>query len=192
MKDIIDHVDLHEKTVKILKSNKILLKKIKLSADLIFKTLSSKKKILIAGNGGSAADSQHIAAEFIGKLNYKRKSLAAIALTTDTSIITSIANDYGYNNVFSRQIEGIGEKGDLFLAISTSGQSANIIKALKFSKKVKIQTIAFTGKEKNQLSQLSNICINIPSSNTQVIQEIHIMIAHIICSIVELKFKNYS
>ena len=144
---------------------------------------------MLAGNGGSAADAQHIAAEFIGKLNLKRKALPAIALNTDTSILTSISNDYNFDQVFSRQIEGLGKQDDIFIGITTSGKSKNILKAIKSAKNKKIKIVTLTGKKGSHLKAKSDICIVVPSNNTQIIQEIHITILHIICEMVEKNIK---
>ena len=131
------HFTEHKKVLEILLENKNFQKKIEDLVKLIVKAFSKSGKLMIAGNGGSAADAQHIAAEFIGKLNIKRDALPAVALTTDTSVLTSISNDYHFNQIFSRQIQGIGKSGDVFLGITTSGKSKNILEALKESKKKK-------------------------------------------------------
>ena len=180
----------HKKVLEILLDNKDFQKKIEDSAKLIIKAFLKSGKLMIAGNGGSAADAQHIAAEFIGKLNLKREALPAIALTTDTSVLTSISNDDHFNQIFSRQIQGIGKSGDVFLAITTSGKSKNILEAIKLSKKKKIKIIILTGKNGKFLKKYTNFCIPIPSSNTQTIQEMHIMILHIICDLIEHNIKR--
>jgi D-sedoheptulose 7-phosphate isomerase len=156
-----------------------------MSCKVISAALISGKKLLIAGNGGSAADSQHIAAEFVGRYLLDRRALRAIALTTDSSIITAIANDFGYESVFARQIEALGDVGDVFLAISTSGNSKNLIKALRVAQLSRISTISLTGMAGNEMEKLSDICICVPSTMIPRIQESHIMIAHIICDMVE-------
>jgi len=184
------HFTEHKKVLEILLDNKVFQKKIEDSAKLIIKAFSKSGKLMIAGNGGSAADAQHIAAEFIGKLNLKRKALPAIALTTDTSILTCISNDYHFNQIFFRQIQGIGKSGDVFLAITTSGKSKNILEAIKLSKKKKIKIIVLTGKNGKFLEKYTNVCIPIPSSNTQTIQEMHIIILHIICDLIEQNIKR--
>ena len=184
------HFTEHKKVLEILLENKNFQKKIENLAKLIVKAFSKSGKLMIAGNGGSAADAQHIAAEFMGKLNLKRDALPAVALTTDTSVLTSISNDDHFNQIFSRQIQGIGKSGDVFLAITTSGKSKNILEAIKLSKKKKIKIIVLTGKNGKFLEKYTNICISIPSSNTQTIQEMHIIILHIICDLVEQNFKR--
>jgi D-sedoheptulose 7-phosphate isomerase len=188
-KYIKDHLIQHNKAIQILLKDKSIQDKIIEVVDLIALTFSNANKLMIAGNGGSAADAQHIAAEFIGKLNLKRKALPAIALSTDTSILTSISNDYNFNQIFSRQIEGIGQSGDIFFGITTSGNSKNILKAIKEARNKKIKIIILTGKKGNYLKKYSDICIVAPSNNTQIIQEIHITILHIICEIVELRYE---
>lgn len=142
-------------------------------------------KILIAGNGGSAADSQHIAGELVSRFYFNRPALPAIALTTDTSILTAIGNDYGFEYVFSRQIDGLGNEGDVFIGISTSGNSPNILKALETCKFKNITTIGLTGETGGKMIELCDYCINVPSAETPRIQESHILIAHIICSLIE-------
>ena len=143
------------------------------------------KKIIIAGNGGSAADAQHIAGELVSKFYFDRPGLASLALTTDTSILTAIGNDYGYEKLFSRQIEANGVDGDVFIGISTSGNSKNIIKALEACKEKNIMTVGLTGATGGKMAALCDYCIKVPSNETPRIQEAHILIGHIICSIVE-------
>lgn len=143
------------------------------------------KKILIAGNGGSAADAQHIAGEFVSKFYFDRPALPSIALTTDTSILTAIGNDYGYERLFSRQVEAHGNEGDMLIAISTSGNSKNLIEALKAAKKKKLITVGLTGQSGGDMAALCDYCIKVPSTETPRIQESHILIGHIICAIVE-------
>jgi D-sedoheptulose 7-phosphate isomerase len=147
--------------------------------------LKAKKKILLAGNGGSAADSQHIAAELVSRLNYDRPGLAAVALTTDTSALTAIGNDYGYERVFARQLEAIGQAGDVLIALSTSGNSSNILAAIEAARKAGIKTIGLTGKSGGKMGPLCDITLKIPSACTPNIQECHIMFGHIICQIIE-------
>ena len=149
-------------------------------------TIKANKKIMLCGNGGSAADSQHIAAEFIGRFEKERKSMAAIALTTDTSALTAIGNDYGYEEVFSRQVEGLGQSGDLLIGISTSGNSKNVVKALEVAKKKGIRTVALVGDKPNGVIQtIADYVLIAPSANTARIQECHILMMHTICQLVE-------
>jgi len=156
----------------------------------IEEALRNGNKIMLAGNGGSAADCQHIAAEFVGRFKLERKSYPAIALTTDTSIITAIANDYSFDTIFSRQVQGLGKKGDILFGISTSGNSANIISAVEVAKKRSIFTVGLLGKDGGALKCLVDLPITVPVQNTARVQECHILIGHIICDIVENDLKN--
>ncbi len=142
-------------------------------------------KTLIAGNGGSAADAQHIAGEFVSRFYFDRHGLASMALTTDTSILTAIGNDYGYEKLFSRQVQANGSKGDVFIGISTSGNSKNILEALKECQEKGIVTVGLTGASGGQMAELCDYCIKVPSSETPRVQEAHILIGHIICAVVE-------
>ena len=193
--------------MKLLRSNYIMLKNIRKSLlesadlkkqvaeefgeiieqaiNLIFVSLRNNNKVLLMGNGGSAADAQHIAGELIGRFKLERNSIPAIALTTDTSILTSIGNDYGFDRVFERQIESLGCEGDIVIAISTSGNSKNVIEALKKSKKNRMKSIGLLGSGGGQIKQLVDLPIVVPSSNTPRIQETHITIGHIICEEIE-------
>jgi D-sedoheptulose 7-phosphate isomerase len=154
-------------------------------AEIIAQALKKNGKVLLFGNGGSASDSQHIAAELVGRFKKERPGLAAIALTANTSILTSIANDYGYDVVFSRQIEAIGQKNDVAIGISTSGKAKNVLAAIKQANKMGIKTIALTGADGGELIKSADISLVINSSLTPRIQEAHITIGHIICEIVE-------
>lgn len=155
------------------------------SVKLIINTYKSEGKILLAGNGGSAADAQHIATELVSKFMQDRPPLNALALTTNTSILTAIGNDYNNDFIFSRQIQAYGNKNDVYIAISTSGNSKNIIKSIIEAKNKNISVIGFTGAQKSQMDNLCDILIKIPSINTPIIQEAHIMIGHTICALVE-------
>ena len=143
------------------------------------------KKTILAGNGGSAADAQHIAAEMVGRYGFDRPSLPSLALTTDTSALTAIGNDYGYDQVFSRQLDGMGQDGDLFIGISTSGNSKNLINAFEVAKKKNILSVALVGKDGGEMAKLADIALVVPSDSTPRIQESHILIGHIICDIIE-------
>jgi len=149
------------------------------------KALKAGGKILIFGNGGSAADAQHIAAEFVNRYTKKRKGLCAIALTTDSSILTSISNDGSFDDVFSRQIEAIGNKADVVWGITTGGKSPNVLKAFKIAKNMGLKSIALVGQDKNKVEKLVDCCISVPSKSTPRIQELHITLAHIICEWIE-------
>lgn len=162
-----------------------LLKEVERASLAIISAFRNKMKLLLAGNGGSAADAQHIAAEFVNRFNFDRHGLPAIALTTDTSVLTSIGNDYSYDRIFARQLEALGNAGDVFIGISTSGNSRNLIEALKICRKEKIVTIGLTGSSGGLMKDLCDICIQVPSDETPRIQEIHSLIGHIICFIVE-------
>lgn len=151
------------------------------------KALKNNKKILIFGNGGSAADAQHLAAELVGKYLKHRKALPAIALTTDTSIITAISNDYSYNNIFTRQLEALSSKGDVIIAITTSGKSTNVLKALKYAKKNNLKSIVLTGEKGAHLKSQCNVCLIAPHYRPDRIQEMHIAIGQIICEHLENK-----
>jgi len=142
-------------------------------------------KLLVCGNGGSAADSQHLVAEFVSRLTVDRPALRAIALTTDTSILTAVGNDYAYENVFERQVEALGQKGDVLLAISTSGNSPNCLKALKLARKLGMHTVAYTGNGGGKMKPEADINVIIPSSVTMNIQESHLALEHIFCMLVE-------
>jgi len=147
--------------------------------------LRSGQKILIIGNGGSAADAQHIAAEIIGRYRQDRPAYAAIALTTDTSALTSIANDYGFEQIFARQVEGLGRRGDVLLALSTSGKSPNILSALRLARERGLVTVGFTGRKGENLRALCDHLLIAPSDDTPVIQQIHLAVAHGICDKIE-------
>ena len=151
----------------------------------IKETLNNKKTIFFAGNGGSAADCEHLAGELVGRYKKNRKPYKAISLTTDTSVLTCIANDFGYEKIFERQLEGLGQKGDLLIVFSTSGQSKNIVNLLKKSKKMRIKSIALLGKTGGQCKKISSYSYVVPSSSTANIQEIHHLIGHIFCSLVD-------
>ena len=152
---------------------------------LVISCLKRDGKIFFFGNGGSAADSQHLASEFVGRFQKERNPLPAISLTTDTSVITSLSNDYNFEIVFARQIEALGERGDLAIGITTSGKSKNVILGLKKAKEMDLKTIALTGEGGKNLKEIADICLVIPSNKTCRIQEAHITIGHIICELVE-------
>jgi D-sedoheptulose 7-phosphate isomerase len=153
--------------------------------DLITDCLKKNGKVILFGNGGSASDSQHIAAELVGRFKKDRNALSAIALTTNTAILTSLANDYGYEVVFAKQIEALGRKNDVAIGISTSGKAKNVVLGIKQAKKMGLKTIALTGADGGELAKLTDISLVIPSSVTARIQEAHITIGHIVCELVE-------
>jgi D-sedoheptulose 7-phosphate isomerase len=163
-----------------------LLAAIRAIADVITAAFCAGQKLLIAGNGGSAADAQHIAGEFLSRLNFDRNPLPAIALTTDSSVLTAIGNDYGFDRTFERQVRGLGRPGDIFIAISTSGRSPNIIAALKAAREAGLITIGFTGNlATGAMQPLCDHCLAAPSGETPLIQQIHVVAAHAICGLVE-------
>ena len=154
-------------------------------SQLMIGGLRTGGKVIVVGNGGSASDSQHIAAELVGRFKKDRSALAGIALTTNTSILTSLANDYGYDVVFSRQVEALGKKNDVVLGISTSGKAKNVALGIKQAKKMGIKTVALSGGDGGELVKLADVSLLVPSNITARIQEAHITIAHIICEMIE-------
>ena len=174
-----------ESSSNVILDSKKLSKQIENSITLIIKSINNGNKIVLFGNGGSAADAQHMAAEFIGRFMKERKSFPAIALSTDSSIITAIGNDYSFEKIFSRQAESLVKKGDVVIAISTSGESKNILEGIKTSKKIGAKIISLTGKNGTKMESNSDIFLNVPSTITSRIQEVHRTIIHIICEMVE-------
>jgi len=154
-------------------------------AERVVETFRRGGKLLLCGNGGSAADAQHIAAEFVSRFRRERRGLPAIALTTDTSILTAISNDYGYERVFARQVEALGRPGDMVIGISTSGISASVIAAMRAARNGGMATVGFTGASGGTLVDHVDLCLCVPSHNTARIQEVHITVAHTVCEIVE-------
>jgi D-sedoheptulose 7-phosphate isomerase len=177
-----NHIQIFEQLLK----NEILI--IEECAELIYRTFLSGNKVLICGNGGSAADAQHLAAEFVGRYEVERKALPAIALTTDTSALTALANDYSFDKIFSRQVEALGAKNDLLIAISTSGNSSNVNAAVMSARQIGCKTIGLTGFKGKKLASLCDTSILVPAIRTARIQEAHIAIGHIWCEIIDLKF----
>lgn len=170
--------------------NDVLLKTICDVVNVITDSFKNGHRVYFCGNGGSAADAQHLAAEFSGRFYKDRKALPAEALHCNTSYLTAVANDYGYDSVYSRMIDGIGQRGDVLVGLSTSGNSENIIRAFAVAKEKGMTTVAFTGESGGQMKTISNHLINIPSTDTPRIQESHIMVGHIICELVEKKIFN--
>lgn len=154
-------------------------------ASAAVKVYRSGHKIMLAGNGGSAADAQHLAGELVNRFRFDRPALPAIALSTDTSVLTCIANDSSFENVFARQIEALGVKGDMFIGISTSGSSPNVLRAFARCRKMRIISVGLTGKKSARMEKLCDYCFAVPSEDTPHIQEAHIMIGHIICDLIE-------
>jgi len=164
-----------------------LAPKIAQAADLIIKAFDQGNKLLLCGNGGSAADAQHIAAELVGRFKKERRGLPAVALTTDTSIMTAVANDYWYELLFARQVEALGDKDDILIGISTSGNSNNIIRAIEAARFKGLKTIGFLGSEGGKLKDLVDIALVVPSEESDRIQEVHILMGHIICHLIDSK-----
>ena len=184
---IADQIRASISTKQAILSDKGLMRNIAAAAQMSVDAYEQGKKTLLVGNGGSAADAQHIAGEFVSKFYFDRPGIASIALTTDTSIITAIGNDYGYDKLFSRQIQAQGSAGDVFIGISTSGNSANLVEALRMCGQKGIKTIGLTGFTGGEMDSMCDLCIKVPSGETPRIQESHILIGHIICCIVEEK-----
>jgi D-sedoheptulose 7-phosphate isomerase len=166
-------------------ANAAMLQDIENAAMQIIAAYNNGGKVLIAGNGGSAGDAQHMTAELVARFYFDRAALAAIALTTDTSVLTAIGNDYDYASIFARQVQAHGKAGDVFIGISTSGNSPNILRALHESKEIGMFTIGLTGNDGGKMAALCSICIAVPSKDTPRIQEAHLCIEHILCQIVE-------
>lgn len=165
-----------------------LLEVLEKSAQKTSDAMKSGRKLMVAGNGGSAADAQHLVAEFVSRLCEDRPAMRALALTTDSSILTAVGNDYGYELVFSRQIEALGQPGDVFMAISTSGNSPNVLCGLELARKMGIATIGLTGRSGGRMAPLCDWCIRIPSDVTMYIQQAHLSLEHIFCALVEREY----
>ena len=179
-----EHIKVSKKTIE---SNSKL---IEIAANICIDSLKKGNKILIFGNGGSAADAQHIAAEIVGRYKVERKGLPAIALTTDTSVITSITNDYGYLHVFDRQVEALANEGDVLIGISTGGSSTNVISALKLAKELGCKAIGLSGKDGGKFNALCDVNLIAMAEDTPRIQEMHILIGHIICHLIDQAFNT--
>lgn len=187
-KQITETIETHKKmTAEFQKSG---IETVAAISQAIVKSLEQNGTVYLCGNGGSAADAQHIAGEFVGRFKRERKALPAVALSTDTSVITCIANDYSYEQVFSRQVEALARKGDILWAFSTSGTSANVIAAAESAKNKGAYVIAFTGRTNSKLEQIADICFCADDESTARSQEIHQLAYHIICDLVECSFTN--
>lgn len=183
-----DIADYFERSLTVLQDaarDRTLLASIAAIAQSIENSLRAGGKVLIAGNGGSAADAQHLAAEFLSRFLIDRRPLPAVALTTDTSVLTAVGNDYGFEQVFERQVRGLGRSGDVFLAISTSGRSPNVIRALKAAREMDLVTIGFSGAGDAEMRGLCRHYLAAPSRETAIIQQIHMVAGHVICALVE-------
>jgi len=174
---------IHVKTLLLNNQDNVL--QIENISNLLINTFKNKNKVLFCGNGGSAADAQHLSAELSGRFKFDRKPLDAEALHVNTSYITAVANDYSYDEIFSRLVEAKGSSGDVLIGLSTSGNSKNVVKAFEIAKKINMITVALTGNSSNKLEQIADYCIKVPSNDTAKIQESHIMIGHIICDLTE-------
>ena len=182
-KEIAEHL-------KVAETMSSLTNKVEIAAQLCIDTLQEGGKLLIFGNGGSAADAQHIAAELVGRYKVNRKGLSALALTTDSSALTAIGNDFGYKSLFNRQVEALANKGDVLIGISTSGKSINVINALKIGSQLQCKTIGFSGNDGGQMNKICDVNLVIPSKDTPRIQEMHIVLGHTICHLIDLEFKD--
>ena len=187
LKDVEDYLEKHLQTVQSVRGT--LIPRIVECSELIISALKDGNKILIMGNGGSAADAQHFAAEMVGRFRRERRGLPALALSTDTSALTAIGNDYGFNAVFSRQVEALAKPGDVVFGISTSGHSMNVIAAIQKASAIGCKTIGLLGKDGGELANLVNCELTVSGTETSLIQEAHIMIIHILCDLIE---KNIS
>lgn len=185
MKQIINHeFEQHSLTLKAMPD---MINAIEKAAHICINALNNGNKILLFGNGGSAADAQHIAAELVGRYKIERQGLAAIALTTDTSALTSIGNDYGYDFIFSRQVEALANKNDVLIGISTGGSSQNVINGLKIGKEIGCALIGLSGRGGGAMNQLCDVNLVIPATDTPRIQEMHILVGHTLCHLIEQK-----
>jgi D-sedoheptulose 7-phosphate isomerase len=181
-KEFNSHLEVTQKTFDNIVGN------IELSAEMCIESLKNGKKILLCGNGGSAADAQHIAAEIVGRYKSDRHGLPAIALTTDTSILTAVGNDFGFQHIFDRQVQALANEGDIVIGISTGGSSINVINALKLAKSKKCKLIGLSGKDGGEFNNLCDFNLVVPSEDTPRIQELHILIGHTICQLIDEAF----
>tara|TARA_B100000787_G_scaffold116058_1_gene86622 strand:- start:2296 stop:2874 length:579 start_codon:yes stop_codon:yes gene_type:complete len=177
-----EHIETSKRTMDACINN------VEIAANICINSLKHGKKILIFGNGGSAADAQHIAAEIIGRYKTERKGLAAIALSTDSSVLTSISNDFGYSEIFSRQVEALAHPGDTLIGISTGGTSINVVNALKIAKNIQCKTIGLSGKDGGEFNTICDVNIIAKAQDTPRIQEMHILIGHTICHLIDHAF----
>ena len=185
MSYISDQINQTQQLMKEMLSDSNLIESTKKASEICVQTLKSGGKILLAGNGGSAADAQHIAGELVSRFAFDRPGLSAIALTTDTSIMTAIGNDYGFEMLFSRQIQALGKSGDVFVGYSTSGKSPNVMQAFIQAREIGMRTIGLTGNRECPMSQLCDCLLQVPSGVTPKIQEGHLVLGHILCGLIE-------
>jgi D-sedoheptulose 7-phosphate isomerase len=160
------------------------------AAARLVETLQRGHKVLIAGNGGSAAEAQHFAAELVGRFKRERVPYAVLSLTSDTSILTAVANDYGYHDVFARQVSALGQAGDLFIAFSTSGESENLVRALAAGRRCLLTTVAITGDRPNRMARLADVAVRVPAVASDIVQELHLAVLHILCDLAESKLAD--
>jgi D-sedoheptulose 7-phosphate isomerase len=182
-----DYLVCSRDTIETALADRAFVETIAAVTESVVTALVNGNKVLLAGNGGSAGDAQHIAGEFLCRLNYDRAPIGAIALTTDTSVITAIGNDYGYDRIFERQVLGLGQKGDVLIAISTSGNSPNILRAVEAARIRELAVIGFTGASGGSLAARCDLCLRAPSPSTALVQQLHITAAHIVCGLVEAR-----
>ena len=183
---VIEAIEVHKKLL--AEYERTCVDKVTAAAEMIISSIKAGGCVYICGNGGSAADAQHIAGEFIGRFRRERKALPAVALSTDTSVLTSIGNDYSFDDVFKRQIEGLAKKGDVLWALTCSGTSKNVIAAAELAKEMGCKILGFTGKAKTPLEELSDVCVSIDAPDTAAAQEIHQLAYHTICDLIEAAF----
>jgi len=182
---ITDHFEASAKTLELARNDSALFTSCQSIAEVLIGALRGGNKLLLAGNGGSAGDAQHIAGEFVSRLNFDRMPLPALALTVDTSVLTAVGNDYGYERIFSRQVEALGRPGDVFIGISTSGRSRNVLSALHMARKKGLVAIGFGGADGGDMKPVCDVLLAVQSTNTPLIQQIHMVAAHAICGAVE-------
>src|SRR5215471_16092280 len=182
---IVEYLGQSRNAVQAAIEDPVFVRTIEQVVDCFCQALTAGRKILVAGNGGSAGDAQHLAGEMLSRLNYDRAPIAAVALTTDSSVLTAIGNDYGYQRVFERQILGLGRPGDVFLAISTSGRSPNILRAIDAARRKGLTVVGFTGRAGGEMASHCDLCLYAPVDTTPLIQQIHITAGHVVCGLVE-------
>jgi D-sedoheptulose 7-phosphate isomerase len=176
-----------QRIISVMFNDNALLSRVEAAAQAIIQCVRADGKVLFAGNGGSAADAQHMAGEFVSRFAFDRPGLAAVALTTDTSILTAIGNDYGYEKLFSRQVQALGRKGDVFIGYSTSGKSPNVLRAFETARELGLTCIGFTGNRGGPMRSLCHHLLEVPSADTPKIQEGHLVLGHVLCGLTELE-----
>lgn len=187
MNAILDYLTQSRDTIQAAIEDPVFVATVADIVELTATALGNGRKLLLAGNGGSAGDAQHIAGELLSRLNYDRAPAAALALTTDTSVLTAIGNDYGYERVFERQVLGLGVAGDVFIAISTSGRSPSILRAIDAARSKGLAVVGFTGRTGGEMAGRCDLCLRAPTDSTPLVQQIHIIAGHIVCGLVEAR-----